>query len=96
MFLRHVEHVILPESHKREKGLYISPLIAFLTPLTQISGKKKKKQIAIKHLEEVFRDFWKSCGLFRIVLRGLPQGPSGTNISDDIHNCCYPDSSSQL
>lgn len=43
MFLRHVEHVILPESHKREKGLYISPLIAFLTPLTQISGKKKSK-----------------------------------------------------
>lgn len=37
-------------------------------------------QIAIKHLEEVFRDFWKSCGLFRIVLRGLPQGPSGTNV----------------
>lgn len=53
-------------------------------------------QIAIKHLEEVFKDFWKSCGLFRIVLRGLPQGPSGTNISDDIHKCCYPDSSSQL
>lgn len=51
MFLRHVEHVILPESHKREKGLYISPLIAFLTPLTQISGKKKKSKLQLNILK---------------------------------------------